>query len=72
MNQAVGSKTAANRASSTWADNQTAVNPPRIAPAEVAISSVMPSFILAVPRSTFVLATALEVAITETMLVVIA
>jgi hypothetical protein len=46
-----------------------AATPPQMAPIAVATSSVMPSRMLAVPRSTLVLATALEVAITERMLV---
>ena len=68
MNQATGSSTRAKSHSKADALIRPAVTPPRIAPLDVAISSVMPSRMFAVPRSTFVLATALEVAITETML----
>ena len=69
MIAAVGKSIAPNRPSRTRAGSQPAANPPTIAPAAVAISSNMPSRMFAVPRSTFSLATALDVAITETMLV---
>ena len=66
---AVGIITSANRPSKNFGCNSATVSPPAIAPSDVAISNVMPNRMLAVPRSTLALATAVEVAMTVMMLV---
>ena len=59
ISTAVGNSEIANSVSSTAGGHSPAVQPPTIAPSAVAISNVMPNRMLAVPRSTFTLATAL-------------
>ena len=66
---AVGTMTNANTPSKNRGASSATVRPPVMAPSEVAISSVIPNRILAVPRSTLALATAVDVAMTVTMLV---
>lgn len=69
MRTAVGINTSPNSPSRVCAGSHPADSPPSMAPTQVAISSVMPNCMFAVCRSTFALATALEVAMTVTMLV---